>query len=73
MTSTVDYYQLLNEVEYDVKNYPRIMQIEAKSPRPKKRIDILLFLLHHHHSHSDVLPFAICLLSSCAISSLNSV
>ena len=28
-------YELLNEAEYNVKNYPRIMQVEAKSPRPK--------------------------------------
>ena len=72
------HYQLLNEAEYDVKNYPRIMQVEAKSPRPKKSIDILLFLLyhhhhHHHHSSSGALPIAMFLLSSSAISSSNNV
>ena len=62
----------------DVKNYPRIMQVDAKSPRPKKSIDILPFLLyhhhdHHHHSSSGALPIAIFLLSSSAISSSNNV
>ena len=76
-------YELLNEAEYNVKNYPRIMQVEAKSPRPKKSIDILLFLLYHHHHHhhhhrrhhscSGALPIALFLLSSSAISSSNNV